>query len=215
MKHYDGSSAGRNRIDAYTLGGYWTRFGAKGGYVDLVAQYTWYDGKAESTRLPVTEGDASALALSVEAGKPFDLKDGWRLEPQGQLVYQRFYGGDSDDVAAKVTFEDTTAILGRLGARLLRDWDAEDEHGETRARTGWARLNLWHAFDYAPRTIFSSDDGPVAFEADVGGTWLELNGGFTGQLTETATVYVNAGYQWDLDGKGYSYSGKLGMRFNW
>ncbi len=74
-------------------------------YLDAVFQYTWYDATADSLRFPALEGNATGLAASLEAGKPFHFtKDsGWLLEPQLQGIYQHFDRTDSGDVAGFVT----------------------------------------------------------------------------------------------------------------
>ena len=57
VQHFNGRIAGRNTVDAYSLGGYWTKFGDEGGYLDAVLQATWYDYDVQSTRLPAFEDD--------------------------------------------------------------------------------------------------------------------------------------------------------------
>jgi len=56
VQNFDGIGAGKDTIDIYSLGGYWTHFGEKGGYVDAVGQLSWYDAHAQSTRLPQLQG---------------------------------------------------------------------------------------------------------------------------------------------------------------
>jgi outer membrane autotransporter protein len=43
----------------------------------------------------------------------------------------------------------------------------------------------------------------------------QVNLGTTRQMSERSAVYFSASYQWDLDGQGRAYSGKLGVRLNW
>ncbi len=215
VKSWDGVNAGRDQVDAWSLGAYWTRFWKTGAYLDGVAQFTRFDARAESVRLPVLKGHAKALALSMEGGKPFHRSHDWTVEPQGQLIFQHFYGGTGRDVGGPVRFDQTDSLVGRLGVRVARDWRRENKNGEVRLRTGWVRANLWHEFMDQPKTTFETQDGPVSFMADTGKNWLELNGGLTTQMSERSYLYLNTSYQWDLDGRGHGYSGKLGMRFNW
>ena len=111
-------------------------------------------------------------------------------------------------------FTDTDSLVGRLGLRVARTW-ANDAAPEPLKTTGWARLNLSHEFMDNPTTTFSSDDGPVAFQADLGAYWLELNGGFTKQMSGISALYGNLGYQRNLDNDGHAWTGQLGVRFNW
>ncbi|WP_165188938.1 autotransporter outer membrane beta-barrel domain-containing protein [Caulobacter soli] len=215
VRNWDGQVAGRDQVDAWSLGAYWTRFWEKGAYLDGVVQFTWFDAKAQSVRLPALKGDAKALALSLEGGKPFHQKHDWIIEPQAQLIYQHFHGGKGRDEGGPVRFDQTDSLVGRLGARVARTWLRETDGGETRLTTGWGRLNLWHEFLDQPKTTFQTEDADISFLADTGETWLELNGGLTRQMSDRSVLYFNASYSWDLDGRGYGYSGKLGVRFNW
>src|SRR5690606_2987219 len=72
VTHFDGTDAGSDRLNAWTLGGYWTHFGATGWYIDGVVQGTWYDITA-SGRLPEMQTDAFGFAASLEGGYPFRL----------------------------------------------------------------------------------------------------------------------------------------------
>ena len=215
VRNWDGQVAGHDQIDAWSLGAYWTRFWGKGAYLDGVVQVTLFDAEAQSVRLPALKGDGKGLALSLEGGKPFRQAHDWIVEPQGQLIYQHFYGGEGSDEGGPVRFDQTDSLVGRIGLRVERTWSRETGGGETRMTTGWGRLNLRHEFLEQPKTTFQTEDADVSFLADTGKNWLELNGGLTRQMSNRSVIYLNAAYQWDLDGQGYAYSGKFGVRFNW
>ena len=72
--------------NANTGGLYWTHTMATGGYIDLVAQGSFYSGHANSPRtsLPLSGGGTTE---SVELGCPLQLTSQWALEPQAQLIY--------------------------------------------------------------------------------------------------------------------------------
>jgi outer membrane autotransporter protein len=223
VEHFNGRAAGRNTLDAYSLGGYWTKFGPEGGYLDAVSQATWYDYRAQSARLPELTGDGFGAAVSVEIGKPFDLeKDqevlnrGWIIEPQGQLIYQVFDEQGVEGVAAPVDFQDTESLLGRLGLRLANTWNVRGGAADApRSGTVWGRFNAWYELMDPPKTVFSSEDGPVPFTADLGDKWLEVNAGVTAQLTNSSTLYVDAGYLWDTGERGDALHGRVGARWSW
>jgi hypothetical protein len=57
--------------------------------------------------------------------------------------------------------------------------------------------------------------GFIPFRADLGGSWAELNGGISAQLTRTTSIYANASYQVGLDGRSDAWDAKAGVRVNW
>ncbi len=220
VKHFDANLAqnifaGKNTLDAYSVGGYWTHHGASGWYMDGVVQGTWYDVEADSRRgLRSFDTDGFGLALSLEAGVPFAFGGGFVLEPQGQVIYQRLNLDTGYDGAATVRFDDGESLLARVGLRLARTW-ALEEGQAPRMITAWGRVNLWHEFMGDPKTQFSSDYGYIPFHADLGGTWAELTGGVDAQVATNVSVFASAGYQIGLDGNRDGYNGKLGLKIKW
>ncbi len=104
VTHFDRTFAGANNLQAYSLGGYWTHFGATGWYVDAILQGTWYNVRSASTGLPALTTNGWGFASSLEAGYPISLGGGFIIEPQAQIVYQSVSLSDSGDTAATVQF---------------------------------------------------------------------------------------------------------------
>lgn len=223
VDHYTGTRAGDDRVDAYTIGGYWTRYDAKDDpedreepYVDAVLQATWYEVRANpAVDLPRMETEGWGFAASLEGGYPFALDKGWLLEPQGQLIYQWFDFDDASDVAATVRFDDTDSLVGRLSARLSRDWIHHDDPDFPLQSTGWLRLGIWHEFKGEPVTEFSSDRGYIPFTADLGGTWWEAELALTREIDRNVFFYGNVGYSQGFDDDRRSWEGKIGLRADW
>jgi len=215
--------AGDDEFRARTVGAYWTGFNARGAYLDAVGQYTWYDLKAESTRLPPSFTNGDGVALSLEGGWPFVLSSdsqdgadtGWKLEPQAQVLWQSIDIDDLVDAAARVRYSHGDSTVGRLGARLNRSALGNGRSGEPRSTDWWLRANVWHEFSGKPRTEFSSASGYVPFVADLGDTWGEFGVGGTWQVSATGYLYADIDYTWSFDGEETSWNGKVGMRWNW
>lgn len=70
------------------------------------------------------------LAASLEGGYPFELGSDWVLEPQVQQIFQTIDFDSFNDGAAEVSFSDFDSLNGRVGARLSRTWEV-DENGST------------------------------------------------------------------------------------
>ncbi len=206
--------AGTNTIDGYTLGAYWTHFGASGWYLDSVVQGTWFEAEADSKRLIKLQRDGFGFGASLEGGYPFDLGQGWTIEPQAQLVYQTLVNSSGTDGAALVRFSDVDSIAGRVGARIAKRW-ALDEGSSPRMVTISLKASLWNEFLGNPKTSFSSETGKIAFRSDLGGTWLEATAGVDASITRNAALYASAGYSVGIDGRSHAYNGKVGLRVSW
>ncbi|SNS57298.1 outer membrane autotransporter barrel domain-containing protein [Tardiphaga sp. OK246] len=214
VTHYDGIT-GESDVKGYTLGGYWTHFGATGWYFDTVLQGTWYDVTSNANRgLTSLTTDGAGIGGSVEAGYPINLRHGFFIEPQVQIAYQAIDLAGSRDVGAQVRFDKVDSLASRIGARIGRDWSIGDDASRRRL-TAWIRPSLWHEFRGNPLTEFSSDTGFTPFQATLNGTWGELNAGVSGRVTSNATLFASVSYQSRFEGKSYAYNGKFGANFSW
>jgi outer membrane autotransporter protein len=212
VTHFD-TTQGDSDFNAYSLGGYWTHFGASGWYTDTILQGTIYDINSTANRgLAGLKTGGDGIAVSAEAGYPFKLGNGYFIEPQAQLVYQNININSASDIAAQIRFDDVDSLLGRIGARFGRTWNIDDSF---RTMTVWIRPNLWNEFRGNPTTSFSSQTGFIPFFADLGRLWGEVNLGVSGQVDLNTTLYANASYQSRFDGGGFAYTGKAGVRVNW
>jgi len=215
VTHYTGAHAGRNTLDAYTAGAYWTHYGAKGWYVDAVTQATQYSADLHSSRGFQLKTDGYGLAASLEAGYGFKFGNGLVIEPQAQIVYQHISFDNGSDSAARVWFDDANSLAGRIGMRVRKDWTLNESDKNPRILTTWARANLWHEFLGDNKVSFSSLNGPVAFSSDMGGSWMELQVGVSTQLSASSSIFASGSYQLGLSGDQHAYNGKVGLRINW
>ena len=215
-----GGPAGTSSVNGYSLGGYWTRIAEKGWFVDAVLQATWYDaeGNAEGRGRFAGENfdtDGWGFAASLEGGYPFDLGNGWSVEPQAQLVYQHVSLDDGSDAFARIDYDATDALYGRLGARLARDWLTESG----KRMTAWGKADVWSVFGASATTTFSGPAGgnPVSFDTDIGGTWGSVGLGLQGEVKKNVTMFASGDYNFGLGGDGDfdSWSGRIGMKVKW
>jgi outer membrane autotransporter protein len=214
VTHDTGARAGVDKTSSWSVGAYWTHFWDNGSYLDGVAQYSWNHMHAHSLDVPELQANTGSWALSLEGGRPFHRPNDWVIEPQVQLTWQRFDGTTVEDPAARITFADTSSLIGRLGVRTAKTW-GRSQGPDARLTTGWLRLNYRHAFGDLPTTYFSSDEGPVRFTADPGRDWVEAELGLTRQVSRKASFYATGGYNHDLNRGGYAWTGRVGMRLNW
>ena len=216
VTHFNRIRVGKDKVDATSLGAYWTHFWPEGGYLDAVVQGTWSDLESHSIRGLRLKADTFGWAVSLEGGWPFHREDRL-LEPQFQIVYQRVDDFEGDDTIAQVRFREADSLAARLGVRWAKDWALDPAaDGAPRLMTGWLRANVWHEFKGEPLTVFASDNGDLPFHADISGTWWQLNAGITRQIGRNTSWYANLGYQRSFgDNRFDAWDGKLGMRWNW
>jgi outer membrane autotransporter protein len=215
VKHFDGSLAGRDRLQNYTLGGYWTHFGPSGWYTDAVVQGTGYNVKASSTRMAPLKTEGRGIAASLEGGYPVQLRNGWVFVPQAQLVYQRASFNDASDVASDVYFGNANSLAGRVGGEVKKNWALGSDAAQPRMMSTWLRVDLWREFMANPGVSFSTPTTPVSFHSDLKGTWVGLRAGISSQLARNVFIYANAGYDIGVDNHSDGYSGRAGIRINW
>jgi outer membrane autotransporter protein len=213
VTNYDGTSAGNDRFDSTSIGGYWTRFGAKDWYLDGVVQGTWYDAKSSNEQQSLST-HGFGTTLSLEGGYPFTFANGWSLEPQSQVIYQSLHLDNASDSSARVQFRDSDSLAARVGGRASHTWEW-DQTGKPRLLSGWFFANIWHEFKSDAVTAFSSQDGNVPFHSDLGGSWWELGSGLSAQLGRSTSVYATVSYDKGFNEGVKAVNGNLGMRFNW
>jgi outer membrane autotransporter protein len=212
-----GPTAGSIAMEAVSFGGYWTHYGPSGWYVDAVTQGTWYDSNARSATGPALHTNGLGWAGSLEGGYPIALAGRLVLEPQAQLIYQRVRFNDGSDGDALVSFDNSDALQGRLGTRLVKTWEVGTPT-QPRPLDTWLRANLWHEFLDGTETTFAGLTGANAltFAAPRRGTWAEIGGGATGTIAPNTTLFVTTAYQHNVDGNHqFAWTGRAGVTVRW
>jgi outer membrane autotransporter protein len=204
---FNDSKAGRLSVDAYSVGGYWTRVGASGWYVDTVLMNTWLDIDTDSKADRSASTNAITSSASLETGYPIPLSANWKLEPQAQIIYQRTRVDDFDDDISSVKLRNDNAVTGRLGTRLQGDFQS----GGTQWRP-YAGVNLWRAFTGTNTLVLGGD----SVDTDRGGTSLEMALGVTAQVGERLALYGKVAYTTSVDSNYLrTTTGLVGVRYAW
>ena len=136
------------------------------------------------------------------------------MEPQGQLIYQYFDFNGFDDLAADVSYSDTDALSGRIGARVARSWNQGSEDAALPA-VAWARVNVWHEFLANATTTFSAYGASVPITGVVDDTWGEIEVGADMQANEALSFYGDLSYQMTVDGDAESFGAEVGLKWRW
>lgn len=212
-----GGKAGDLSMNGYSFGGYWTHLDHTGWYTDAVIQGTRYDQVHSSSVDNVGMQTAGwGFISSLEGGYRYALNDGWTVEPQAQLIYQHVSLDDTSDQFGQISFASNDIVYGRIGAKVSRDWKAEDG----RRYSAWARVNIWHTMGDKAKTSFSNLEGNnrVTLGSDLEGTRGQVGFGFSGQLTEQVSLFASGDYSRNLGHNGIKYdsiSGRVGFKMKW
>ena len=212
-----GGNAGQLTMNGYSFGGYWTHLDQTGFYTDAVIQGTRYDRIESSSADQIAMRTAGwGFISSLEGGYRYGLGNGWTVEPQAQLIYQHLSLDNTSDRFGRIAFSDTDTVYGRVGAKIGRQWQAESG----RRYAAWARVNLWHTMGGEAKTSFSNLQGEnrVSLVSDAQGSWGQFGLGFSGQLTETVSLFASGDYSHSLGHNGVkndSLAGRVGLKMKW
>ncbi|MCF6124851.1 autotransporter outer membrane beta-barrel domain-containing protein [Mesorhizobium ciceri] len=204
---WDNLSVGSMDINGTSVGGYWTRIGQGGWYLDGVLMATFFGGDATSSRGIGIDVGGTGVTASLEGGYPIALGQGWTLEPQAQLVWQQLSLDDASDRFASVSFDTDGNVTGRLGARL---------QGETTingmALQPYLKANIWHDFGGTSHVNFDTTD----ISTEGRSTSFEFGGGVIAKVTDKVSIFATGDYTTNLGGdERRILEGNLGFSVKW
>lgn len=198
------ADAGSVRSDAYSVGSYYTRYAQDGAYVDLVGQFTWYRNQYES--LHDTKQDSYGVLLSAEAGQPYAVSTNWKIEPQGQIIYQYLNSEDFSDEISDISGVSVNQGTARAGLRLLRD-QAEDKASEK--FKPYLTADVLSNFSDSPDINVGGIDVSTT---DFSDQYWQTGAGMTAQLAPNTSVYADVKYVKGFDGDMEGYVGHIGIQ---
>ncbi|WP_336779187.1 autotransporter outer membrane beta-barrel domain-containing protein [Pantoea sp. USHLN256] len=204
----DGYSSTTFDSDSLALYGTWQR--QTGFYLDGVLSFDWHRGETDIARQQeVAKLKGHGWTASLESGYPFELGDGYKLEPQAQLMYMKLNMNDFvDEDGNKVRYGNYNQTIGRLGARLDRTWTDDSN----RQYTPYLRANYYKGWGGTAKTSVSSVDNPAfgaSFDSGNFGQMWEVGAGGTATVQKDVSLYAEADYRKEIDG-----NGAKGWRYN-
>ncbi|MBZ9976541.1 autotransporter outer membrane beta-barrel domain-containing protein [Mesorhizobium sp. BR-1-1-10] len=200
-------SVGGIDVSGTSVGGYWTRIGQGGWYLDGVLMATFFGGDATSSRNVGIDIGGTGVTASLEGGYPIALAQGWTLEPQAQLIWQHLSLDDAKDRFSSVSFDSDGSVTGRIGARL---------QGESAvngiALQPYLKANIWHDFGGTDRVSFDTTD----ISTEGRSTSFEFGGGIVAKVTDKVSIFATGDYTTNLGGdKRRILEGNLGFSVKW
>ncbi|WP_219993957.1 autotransporter family protein [Limnobaculum xujianqingii] len=189
--------------NAYSIGGYYTRYAQDGGYIDAVTQFTYYDNSYNS-RYDADQKSYGAI-VSLEAGKPFGVTENWKIEPQGQIAYQYLTSENFSDEISDIKGDDYNGGLARAGIRFFRD-QAMDKDSEF--FKPYLTLDAVSTIGKDP----SVNVGGTDVKADFDSTWWQAGAGMTANATKNTSFYMDAKYLQSFEGDFDGYVVHVGVQ---
>ncbi|NIG19715.1 autotransporter outer membrane beta-barrel domain-containing protein [Pantoea sp. Al-1710] len=204
----DGYSSTTFDSDSLAFYGTWQR--QNGFYLDGVLSFDWHRGETDIARQKQeAKLKGHGWTASLESGYPFALGDGYKLEPQAQLMYMKLNMNDfTDEDGNKVRYGDYNQTIGRLGARLDRTWTDDSN----RQYTPYLRANYYKGWGGTADTNVSSVENPAlsaTFTSGHFGQMWEVGAGGTATLQKDVSLYAEADYRKEISG-----NGAKGWRYN-
>jgi outer membrane autotransporter protein len=204
---------GRNDVQSRYLGGYATWTDTYGRYADFVLQGGSHRYNLRPDLNPEVSGKSRSLTASLEVGQPFPLAEGWTIEPQAQLAYQKSNADDLQLGGALVQQQTDAAWIGRVGVRVKGDMMT----GAGRLQP-YGRLNLYYAGSGTDVARFISPAAVTDIATPTGHTSAEVAAGMTLALNPTTSLYGEVGRVFDISGNARvrsSVQASLGVRVKW
>ncbi|WP_137805509.1 autotransporter outer membrane beta-barrel domain-containing protein [Pseudomonas sp. G(2018)] len=183
--------AGKSTVRGDSVGLYWTLVDPYGWYIDSVLMWTGLDVNSESNRGIKLNTQGHAMTLSLEAGYPLQVSQGWFLEPQVQLISQHRTLDGKNDGIADIDFDSDNSVTARLGARLRGTYQVAGM-----PLLPYVRTNAWHTLSGTDRVMFNN---VTAIDTQQKSTTLDLSMGMTVQVSKALSLYGEAGYDTQLD----------------
>lgn len=194
-------------VDAYSLGAYWTHTWEDESYIDAILMHSWLSIDTDSVADYSTSFHGREWTASLEAGKKFDISENWVIEPQAQIYWQYQNFNEANDPGGRISYDNNDSWTGRIGMRLEGDYTINE-----RPFSPFVLANVWHQFKASDTIHFNETAIRPSWEE----TSLELGVGFTTKVSENASIYANASYEFNLGGEDFRlFSGRVGARIVW
>jgi len=201
-------AVGRLRMDAYSMGGYWTHLAPQGWYADAVLMGTAYTFDPTSRDGVQATAHGHAATASLESGWSLALGGGLRIEPQAQVVWQRLALGRLDDGISSVAFRGGQAVTGRVGVRMAGTWST--------AAASWQPYLRFHLLRTTGADDATTFGGLTPIASSTRQTLGQADAGIAVTLLSGGSVYASVSYTENLAGERQRVvAGRVGLRWSW
>ena len=192
---------------SYGVGGYYTSLKEDESYLDVVGMVSRLENKYEDSYKMKSEQKGYRIGVSVEVGKKISDLGKWKLEGQGQLMYQYTNYDDFNDDISKIEGYSSDSLRGRLGVRVYRHLESTKSINQIDKAQVYGVANVIQDFTNPEDVVVGGKKLREKYDR----TMLEVGGGFQVPVNESTYVYADARYDKSL--KGNKEEGKITIGF--
>lgn len=210
LKSYIGSLSGEDT----GIGCTYSRVTPSGTYLDLVGRISILRNKFDITDTGSAYQNGLRGMGSIEVGKPYNMKGGWKIEPQAQLIYMHTRYDSFTDSVSDISGYSANVLRGRLGVRIFQP----KANGEYRRFQVYGIADVLHDFIGASDvtvggTKISNDFRHTSFDIGLGGEYkinrdvsfycrgLYQHSFSDGINNKSHGYFLSAGLKWSFGGK--------------
>lgn len=193
-------STGNISTSSIGIGGYYSTVASKGAYLNIVNQNTFYREDMSTRRNAAQEGYGTTLF--VEVGKPYNLGENWKIEPQAQFIAQHLHmdSFNTDNSHVKAVRQNSGQLRG--GLRLFRQ-----AKQDIRTLTPYFHIDMVSNIgDKSAVTVNTVEIEPPATER-----WVQDGIGLTANLSKRVAFFSDITHYRNLSLPGKGYEGQLGI----
>ena len=183
--------------NSYGIGGYYTSLKEDESYLDVVGMVSRLENKYEDSYNMKSEQKGYRVGISVEAGKKIVDLGKWKLEGQGQLMYQHTNYEDFDDEISKIEGYSSDSLRGRLGVRVYRHLESTKNINQIDKAQVYGVANVIQDFTNPEDVTI----GGTKVRENYDRTMLEVGGGFQVPISGNTYIYTDARYDKSLNGR--------------
>ena len=207
------STAGTDRDTVYTGGAYLSGYTNSGLRIHSLLQVSRHNLKAASNDGTSLSTTGTGWLASADVSQSFIVHSALALEPQLQYTLQGLSLDDSQDDAAKLSWNDSRRQSVTAGLKVGTPQDSKTKV------LWWVTPSITQSYSGHSRVTASVPDvadSEASFRSNLSGTKVGLNGGVSARVRQNVTLGLEGGWSESLHGGeagGYYGLANLGVSF--
>lgn len=207
----NGTSAGQNHEDIYSLGLYYSQTHQNNAWIGAVFQGSWFKVRGKSFDDRASFGSVGRGVVStLEGGYPVFNDHGWVIEPHLRALYQYQSMSNTSDGLSDIQFDHFQSLQSLVGVRVSQSGLIRNN-----AYSLWLDVSEGHEFLGDATTHFMIPGQDVSVTTKTKGDFADVKVGGSLNLSQDLTAYASTVWTPRFDGTGYGLGGSFGLRGTW